>query len=116
MPSIQLEDYRVLVDGVEYVRKQKPSKVYIVAANRGHTFVGELEVLRDEVSTEVVLTNASVIRRWGTVDGLGELAEKGPLPAGAPNGPTVLDPCPGCVRIPITSVVHMMECEAAAWK
>ena len=56
---------------------------YIVLGNRGNTVVGDLTI----VGSTGYLTNASVIRRWGTTKGLGELASDG-----ATND-TILDPC-----------------------
>ena len=46
---------------------------YIVLGNRGNTVVGDLTI----IGSTGYLKNASVIRRWGTTDGLGELALKG---------------------------------------
>lgn len=56
---------------------------YIVLGNRGNTVVGDLTI----VGTTGYLTNASVIRRWGTTKGLGQLAIDGAT------SDTVLDPC-----------------------
>lgn len=48
----------------------------IVVLDRGWVMVGQLEKDGDEY----LLLNGHVIRRWGTTEGLGELAMKGPLP------------------------------------
>lgn len=56
---------------------------YIVLGNRGNTVVGDLTIK----GNTGYLSNASVIRRWGTTDGLGELALKGPTES------TKLDSC-----------------------
>ena len=56
---------------------------YIVIGNRGNIVVGNL-VLTGDIG---VLSNASVIRRWGTSKGLGQLALDGKQPE------TKLDPC-----------------------
>ena len=55
----------------------------IVIGNRGNIVVGDLTVT-DGTGT---LKNASVIRRWGTTKGLGQLALEGAQQN------TVLDPC-----------------------
>lgn len=74
----------------------------IVIAQRGWVFVGD--VTRTE--TEVVIENAAVVRRWGTTDGLGQLARKGPT------ADTRLDACP-TVRIHPLAIVATMDC--APW-
>lgn len=74
----------------------------IVIAQRGWVFVGD--VTRTE--NEVVIEDASVVRRWGTTAGLGQLAAKGPT------ADTRLDPCP-TVRIHPLAIVAMMDC--AEW-
>ena len=60
------------------------------------------------------LDNAYIIRKWGTTEGLGELAVKGPLLDDAPNGPMHLDKCPP-IRFHIREVVFLMEVKADAW-
>lgn len=56
---------------------------YIVIGNRGNVVVGDL-VLTGDIG---VLSNSSVIRRWGTDNGLGQLALEGKKEN------TKLDPC-----------------------
>ena len=65
----------------------------IVILHRGWVVVGDVSQEGDQV----VVDNASVVRRWGTSKGLGELATNGPLKN------TVLDPCP-TVRAPGSNV------------
>lgn len=48
----------------------------IVILQRGWVFVGDFY----QKGYDCTLKNASCIRRWGTTNGLGELAQKGPLP------------------------------------
>lgn len=52
---------------------------------------------------EVRLTDASVIRVWGTTKGLGEIALKGPTEK------TQLDPC-GTTTIPHNAVLFSIDC------
>lgn len=76
------------------------SNVRILVLQRGWIAVGEYS----EVGDECVLTDASVIRRWGTTKGLGELV----------NGPlrdTILDPA-GIIRAHKLAVVMQIECPA----
>ena len=78
----------------------------ILVLQRGWVVVGDLDAI--ETPERVRLTNASVIRRWGTTQGLGQLALHGPL-AG-----TVLDPC-GSVEAHPQTIVMRIPCEARAW-
>lgn len=70
----------------------------IVIGERGWVWVGD--VTRD--GGDYVLSNASVIRAWGTTAGLGELATKGK------RDKTMLDPC-GTVRVPELAVIGRMD-------
>ena len=49
------------------------------------------------------LANASVVRRWGTTRGLGQIALTGPTED------TVLDPC-GVVTVPAHQVLMRINC------
>lgn len=83
----------------------KPSKKQIVVLNRGWVVVGDYS----EKGDECTLANASVIRKWGTTQGLGELAEKGKLPD------TILDACPN-VHFHKMTMVARMDVNEANWK
>ena len=76
--------------------------VRILVLQRGWIVVGGYS----EIGDECILRDASVIRRWGTTRGLGELVN-GPLKD------TVLDPV-GIVRAHRLAVVMQIECPA--WK
>ena len=78
--------------------------VRIVVLQRGWIVVG----LYSEVGNEIVVTSASIIRRWGTTRGLGELADSGPLKQ------TILDKA-GTVRAHKLTVVLTLDCEALKW-
>ena len=82
-----------------------PTTKQIVILNRGWCVVGDYS----EKGDEGYITNASVIRVWGTTKGLGELAEKGPLTN------TKLDPCPNVTFHKLTMVARMDVVESA-WK
>lgn len=77
----------------------------VLVLQRGWVVVGDLS---SETPEKVTLTNASVIRRWGTTKGLGQLALEGPQQA------TVLDPC-GVVETHPLAIVLRMPCEASVW-
>lgn len=83
----------------------KPSKKQIVVLNRGWVVIGDYS----EKGDECTLSDASVIRKWGTTQGLGELAEKGKLED------TILDACPN-VHFHKMTMVARMDCNESNWK
>ena len=91
----------ISINDVEYVRadsvQQKPSKKQIVVLQRGWIVVGDVS----EEGEKVTISNCSVIRIWGTKDGLGELAECGPLTN------TKLDKCPDVSAHKLSIVLRM---------
>jgi hypothetical protein len=91
---------------VELKKKNiKPSKKQIVILNRGWVVVGNFY----EKGDECTLTDASVIRVWGTTKGLGELAENGPLTN------TKLDPTPN-VHFNKLTMVARIDVNEEKWK
>ncbi len=76
----------------------------IAVLQRGNIVVGEYSQ-DGEIGT---VSGCSVVRKWGTTSGLGELAEKGPLEN------TKLDKCPD-VSFHIREVVMVMRC-TDAWR
>lgn len=78
--------------------------IRIVIAQRGWVFVG----LFEERGDNVILTRAKNIRRWGTKNGLGELAAQGPLPE------TKLDVA-GEVSMHKLAVVGTLKCNPERW-
>jgi hypothetical protein len=76
----------------------------IAIVDRGFIYVGQVR----HDGEWCVIENARNIRYWGTVDGLGELALKGP------NTKTKLD-LVGTVRIPAHALLHLLDTEAAKW-
>lgn len=97
----------VLIDGIAYVRKEEagpPSPVRIVILQRGWVMVGRFS----QDGQNCTLTNAHVIRRWGTTKGLGEIA------AGGPTSTTALDPA-GTVRLHELGIIATLDCDEARW-
>lgn len=97
------------INDVEYVRKDAANfvetKKQIVVLQRGWVVVGDIE----KTESEVNITNCSVVRVWGTSNGLGELAEKGATIK------TKLDPSPSITVHPL-SVVLYMNVNESNWK
>ncbi len=77
----------------------------IVVLQRGWVVVGDLD--RSE-APQLKLTNASVVRRWGTKKGLGELAANGP------QKDTVLDAA-GTLEFHELAVVTTFVTEPEKW-
>lgn len=78
----------------------------IVILQRGWAMVG----LFSRNGSDCVLSNASVIRKWGTTKGLGQLAKEGPLPD------TTLDKCYGDVQFDYLTVVATISCNQQKWQ
>ena len=85
-------------------KKAQAADIRIVILQRGWVVVGRYQQKGDEVS----LQGAKVVRRWGTTQGLGELAASGPLPN------TKLDPAP-VVRFHPLTVIATIDCDPAKW-
>lgn len=90
---------KVIIDGVEYQEKYTSGEYKIIVLDRGWTVIGRIEVSGEYLN----ITSCSVIRRWGTSQGLGELAANGPLDN------TKLDPCPNCT-VHKLNVILIMDC------
>jgi len=77
----------------------------IVVLDRGWVVLGDVE--KDD--KWYLLLNGFVVRRWGTTQGLGELAQKGPLPE------TKLDPIP-LTKFHECKVIMIINCSDEKWK
>lgn len=97
----------ITIDNIKYVREDsvnvlKPSgKICIVILPRGWNVVGYFS----QSGPYCRLTNAAVIRRWGTTKGLGEIAFNGPLQN------TILDKTPEIEFHELTMIgkIHCVE-------
>jgi hypothetical protein len=78
----------------------------IVVLPRGHVLVGAF----DQEGDGCTLKEASVIRRWGTKKGLGELAQEGP------KADTTLDPANGIVRFNANAVIMTIDTDIKLWQ
>ena len=79
-------------------------EIRIVVLQRGWIVVGQVV---EETETVLRIENSSVIRRWGTKKGIGELTP-GPLVT------TILDKC-GTVTAHPLAVVMQIECSPEGW-
>lgn len=74
------------------------SKKQIVILQRGWVAIGDYSV---DKNGECQLTDAAIIRAWGTTKGLGEIAEDGPTSS------TKIDRCPHMRFHPMTVIARM---------
>jgi hypothetical protein len=95
-----------MANKIDKKEKMNESSIKIVILQRGWVMVGEFE----RTENDCILNNASVIRRWGTTKGLGEIVDEGPTRN------TVLDPTNGTVRFDYLTVVAMLDCNDEVWK
>lgn len=77
---------------------------HIVVVESGWVFAMVLE----ESPTHLSSSDCAVIRTWGTTNGLGQLALKGPT------SETSLDRC-NATHIPKAKVLFVMECAPLVW-
>jgi len=97
---------KIVVDGVTFIEQQKSSDIQIVGLQRGHVLIGRFS--RD--GADCTLTDSYFIRRWGTDEGLGQLAEYGKRPE------TILDKCHRPVKFDILTTIFMLECNSEIWE
>lgn len=107
---MKTEVQELSVNGVTYVPKgnaapQVAGPIKIVILQRGWVMVGYYK--RDGENCS--LTNASVLRNFGTTKGLGEIA------AGGPTSSTKMDPCNGLVEFHRLTEVATISCQESKW-
>ncbi len=99
----------ISITGVDYIPaseagpKPETSKS-IVILQRGWVFIGDLT----KTGEEFALLNAQNIQRWGTTEGLGQLALSGPT------SDTILKPA-GTVRFHELTVVARLDVDDSKW-
>jgi len=96
----------VTIDGIEYapVNVEK-GNIKIVILQRGWAMIGRFE----RNGSDCILHDSYVIRRWGTTEGLGELAEKGKREN------TKLDKNYRPVQFDYLTVVATLDCKEDVW-
>ncbi len=77
---------------------------HIVVVESGWVFAAVLE----DITGDIRASECAVIRSWGTTNGLGQLALKGPTKE------TMLDMC-NITYIPKAKVLFTMECVPLVW-
>lgn len=76
----------------------------LVVADRGFVWVGETVTTEDWVE----IKSARCVRRWGTSEGLNQLAKEGPL------RDTKLD-APADLKVSRKALIAIIPCEAEKW-
>lgn len=79
-------------------------KKQIIIAQRGWVFIGDIS----QTGSKITISNCQNIRRWGTKNGLGELAAKGPQDA------TTTDDY-GTVELHELSIVARIDVTSDKW-
>ncbi len=101
----------ISIDGTEYIRADSfiptDSPVKILVLKDRWNLVGHLTDMDDDGA--ITLTDAKVIRYWGTTAGLGQIAKNGPT------NKTILDPCNGTVVVEAAAVLFTIDCDPDKW-
>ena len=97
---------QIQVDGIIYEPVTVKGDVKIFILQRGWVMVGRFE----RKGNDCKLSQASVIRSWGTTKGLGEIASNGPTKD------TKLDKTNGLVEFDYLTVVASISCSEEKWK
>jgi hypothetical protein len=100
----QLKEIKSLCGISESTTKETGSVIKIVVLQRGWVVVGRY--VQNGSNCKVV--NGYVIRRWGTNEGLGQLATEGP------QSETKLEPTP-TIRFHELTVIQTIDCEDSKW-
>lgn len=89
--------------------KETKEDIRIVVLQRGWVLVGRYS----EKGDRGYLDGASVVRKWGTETGLGQLVG-GPVTSGR-YAPTTLDKCNGRVEFLLGTTIMTLKCEEGKW-
>lgn len=85
------------------------NNTHIYVMERGFVLVGRVHE-QSNCGLFRKLHDCAVIRRWGTTQGLGELAMKGPIP-----DKTILEPEPDGTEIRISACYRIIPCNEKSW-
>ena len=100
---------KIKIDGKKYCLcnddTEINSDIRIVILQRGWVMIGRFV----RIGNDCELHDASVIRVWGTTEGLGQLANEGEQKN------TILDKCNGVVRFDNLTMIASIDCDAKKW-
>lgn len=96
---------KITINGISYIQEKQDTTKKICILQRGWVMVGDFK----REGNDCTLSNASVIRIWGTTKGLGEIALNGPTKD------TKLDPC-GIARFDYLTTIAVLDCNEDKWK
>lgn len=98
----------ITINGEDWVKADSvdvsPSEIQIVKMPYANDVVGRVV----EHDGFIEIFDANVIRRWGTTNGLGEIAVNGPTQK------TILDSCPR-VKVEKTAIIYTVDCVEDKW-
>lgn len=94
----------MIIDGIEYIKKESNSPIKIVILQRGWVMIGRFE----KDGSDCILRNAYNIRKWGATKGLGQLAIEGR------QDKSILDRA-GTVQFDYLTVVATINCDQEVW-
>ena len=98
----QLLNLQSLLGNKPAIETKRDLGLQIIVCDRGFVYVGHTVVNGDFVT----VANARSIRKWGTTEGLGQLAATGKT------GETILDDA-GEILIPLKAVIHFIKCKSS---
>ena len=108
LDDLTLGQLKELIAACGVVKKKKvinDNSVRICVLQRGWVVVGRFS----QVGSECRLTDANIIRNWGTTKGLGEIAENGPTEK------TILDKTPDVIFHELVGVFQII-CKEDKWE
>lgn len=100
----QIKDLQNLINGTTKLTTKEDWGKQIVILQRGWVVLGDVT----KEGEYFTVTNGFVIRRWGTKNGLGQLATEGKQTN------TELEPTPK-MRIHELTVINLIECDKDKW-
>jgi hypothetical protein len=104
--EVSEETYEKIKDQLEETEEDSVGEIKIVILQRGWVMVGRFT--RD--GNDCILRNAYNVRKWGTTQGLGELAKNGKL------SDTVLDKMHGIIQFDYLTVIATIDCKEKVWR
>lgn len=87
-------------------------RIFVITS--GWVFIGRVAISADgspilNSGGEVTILGPACIRKWGTSNGLGQIARNGPTRE------TILDPCTN-IFVPRQQIILSIQCDEDSWK